>query len=113
MAETFSVEMDNQDGVIILKLSGEIDLNSSPQLRNKLSESVGNNRSNVVLDLSGVPYMDSSGVGTLVEAKRMVEKNKAQLFLVNPQTRVFSVLEITHLHRFFTICDTLEEALKA
>lgn len=112
-AKTFRVESSSDGDALILKLAGEIDLHSSPELRLTISDAVNQAKPRLIVDLSNVPYMDSSGVGTLVEAKRMVERNKAQMILVNPQPRVLSVFEITHLDRFFTIRANIEEARQA
>lgn len=111
--KSFRSKMEVDGDALILTLSGEVDLHSSPQLRATISEMIQNAKPRVILDLSGVPYMDSSGVGTLVEAKRLVEREEARLFLVNPQKRVMGVFEITHLDRFFTICASVEEAKQA
>lgn len=111
--KAFQSKMDIDGDALILTLSGEVDLHSSPELRATMSELVQHAKPRVILDLSQVPYMDSSGVGTLVEAKRLVEREEAQLILVNPQQRVMGVFEITHLDRFFTICASIDEAKQA
>lgn len=94
----------------VVQLEGEIDLRSSPDLRSTLLELIDRAPGRVIVDLSGIAYMDSSGVGTLVEMKRRLERNGGRLILAALQPRVRSVFEITRLDKFFTIADSVEEA---
>ncbi len=92
-----------------LEVAGEIDLRTSPQLRSRLLEAPVNASRPLIIDLSKVPYMDSSGVGTLVFAKREIERRGGKVVLFGLQPRVRSVFEITHLEKFFTIVDNEED----
>jgi len=94
-------------------LSGDVDLHHSPELHARLVEIAAERPPRLLLDLRGVPYMDSSGVGTLVEVWRRVGAYKGRLVLFGLNSRVRSVFEITKLDTFFTICDTEEEAARA
>lgn len=106
-------EVRQSDGTTIVELAGDIDMHQSPSLHAALVELVLARPKKLILNLSGVPYMDSSGVGTLVEVFRRVSSYKGAMILCGLTTRVRSVLEITKLDRFFTICQTEEEAAKA
>ncbi len=97
-------------GGSIVHLIGEVDLRTSPSLRSRLMHLLQDNPARIVVDLTRVSYMDSSGVGTLVEAKRLVERKGGQLVLAGLQPRVRSVFEITQLHTFFRIVNTVDEA---
>ena len=66
----------------------------------------------LVVDLSRVDYMDSSGIGTLVEIFRRVKGFEGEMILVALQPRVRGVFEITKLDKFFTIHDSVAEALR-
>jgi anti-sigma B factor antagonist len=94
----------------VVHLAGEIDLRSVPELQSNLLELTRGPLERVVLEMSGVSYIDSSGVGTLVVLKREIERQRARIVLVGLQPRVRSVFEITRLDRFFTIVDSVEEA---
>lgn len=96
------------NGTIVVAVRGEVDLKTSPELRDVLlSQARGAQR--LIVDLAGVAYMDSSGVGTLVYVKREVERGHGQLILAGVQARVRSVLEITQLHKFFKIVASASE----
>ncbi len=94
----------------VVILHGEVDLRSSPRLRGALLELLEDRPARLIIDLVGVTYMDSSGVGTLVEIKRRVEQAGGKLVLIGMQQRVRSVFEITRLDRFFTIAASADEA---
>ena len=97
-----------------MRLKGEVDLRSSPELRKRLSELVeGRTPRLVILDLSGVEYVDSSGVGTIVELKRRALRTGGDVVLVGLQPRVRSVFEITRLDKFFKIAQSIDEARQA
>ena len=95
------------------RLIGEIDLRNSPRLRAALLEIATGKPRRVILDLSSVSYVDSSGIGTIVEFKRRVDPTGEVLVLVGLQARVRGVLEITRLDHFFRIMDTVELAREA
>jgi len=97
----------------IVELYGDVDLHHSPDLHATLIDALSDHPSRLIINLSGVPYMDSSGVGTLVEVFRRVSAYKGKMVLCGLTPRVRSVMEITKLDRFFTICDTEEQAAQA
>ena len=104
------VETTAVNGVTVVRVSGDVDLQSSPQFRELLLDALAGSRGTLRIDLSQVHYMDSSGVGTMVYVKREVERAGRRVVLIGLQPRVRSVFEITHLDQFFTIVRSLEEA---
>jgi anti-sigma B factor antagonist len=67
----------------------------------------------MILDLSGVPYVDSSGLGSLVSASTSCRKAGRRLALTGVNKRVLKVLEITHVENVFLMFPRLEDALEA
>ncbi len=94
----------------IVMLSGDIDLHRSPSLHEALVAVTNEQPRRLVLNMTDVPYMDSSGVGTLVDVFRRVAKYQGKLVLCGLTARVKGVFEVTKLDRFFTICDSPEQA---
>ncbi len=90
------------DGVVLTP-SGEIDLARSPSMRAQVANAMKAKPKRLVVDLSGVPYMDSSGVATLVEALQGTRKIGAKLVLCGLTPRVRSILEISRLDTVFSI----------
>lgn len=97
----------------VVVLGGDVDLHQSPALHATLVDLAGERPKRLMLDLSGVPYMDSSGLGTLVEVFRRVSAYKGKFVLFGLNDRVRSVFEISKLDRFFTICDNEDQAGQA
>ena len=89
------------DGKCLIKVNGEIDLYSSPELRTALTKAVPNARNGVGIDLSEVAYMDSSGVATLVEGLRAASQSNRAFVLVAPSGPVMKVLQLSRLDTVF------------
>jgi len=104
-------EVTSQDDAAIVKLAGEIDMNHSPAMHQALLEVLKSQPRRLIVDLADVSYMDSSGVGTLVDALRRVHGYGGKMALVAVAPRVLSVLQITKLDQFFEIHSTVQEAL--
>jgi anti-sigma B factor antagonist len=97
------------EGTIVV-LTGDVDLHHAPALHAQLVKVASERPQRFILDFSDVPYIDSSGVGTLVEVFRRVTAYKGKMALFGLNDRVRSVFEITKLDRFFTICKDEQEA---
>ena len=111
--QPLKITVTNDPGGVLVSLAGEIDLRSSPTLRTELLQIGERKAARVIISLEGVNYVDSSGVGTLVEFKRRSERGGGgRVVLVGLQPRVRSVFEITKLDQFFTIATSLDEARK-
>jgi anti-sigma B factor antagonist len=108
----FQVRIADETDATIVRTAGEIDLQHSPTLRSSLLALAERKPRRVIVDLSAVTYVDSSGVGTLVEFKRRLERGGGEVILAGLQPRVRSVFEITKLDQFFTIVPTVDEARK-
>jgi anti-sigma B factor antagonist len=108
-ARPLQVQAKETSGRAVVHVAGDVDLRSSPQLRDQLLELARDADGDLLVDLSEVSYMDSSGVGTMVFVKREVEKSGGRMVLIRLQPRVRSVFEITHLTKFFKIVESLDE----
>ncbi|KFF94946.1 STAS domain-containing protein [Streptomyces europaeiscabiei] len=90
MAVTFEVtdgeqgEQGEQGEWAVLHVSGEMDLVTSPLLRQRVHEAVADGRRSLVLDLSGVVFCDSTGVGVLVATRRLMRSCRGRLRLILP-----------------------------
>ena len=98
----------------IASIRGEIDLHFSPELRTEILDLLNRQKPRrLVVDLSLVPYIDSSALAVLVEALKRILKVGGKVCLVGLQPRVKGLLEIARLSSIFTICVSVEEALAA
>jgi anti-sigma B factor antagonist len=98
-----NIEEKEADGSCLIAVSGEVDLYTSPQLRAAVTKAVSKTRGPVRVDLSGVAYMDSSGVATLVEGLRAASGAAASFVLVAPSHAVMKVLQLSRLDSVFDI----------
>ena len=104
-------QIRNDGGRVILDLAGDVDMHSSPALREELLKVVNRGSDVVVINLQDVEFMDSSGLATLVEALQLTRKQKSKLKLINLCHRVRSIFEIARLDAIFEIFDSEAEAL--
>ena len=100
--------------VAVVEVAGELDLHSAPQLRAELNRALENNASpRIVVDLAGVTFLDSTGVGVLVGALKRAREAQGALYFCGAQTRVRRVFEITGLIGALPLFVTRDEALAA
>ena len=95
---------------VVASLAGDVDLESSPRARELLLGLVRGGR-DVLVDLSAVSYIDSSGVASLIEAFQLARRGGTGFALVAPNPAALRVLELARLDRVFTIHATLRDAL--
>jgi anti-sigma B factor antagonist len=105
-------QIKEERGKQIVELRGEIDLESSPKARQVLLKVVDQGKP-ILVELSGVSYMDSSGIASLVEAYQKAKKKGAEFALVNVNPSVLRVLNLARLDKVFTFYENLESAFNA
>jgi len=98
-------------GVTLVTPTEDIDMSRSPALRSVIKSELKPGCERLIIDLSGVQYMDSSGLATLVEAMRIAKTQSVTLHLASMTAKVRAIFEIARLDAFFSIKDTLQEAL--
>ena len=103
-------EVREEGGAIVVSFEGDVDLQTSPDVRKVLLECVGRGQS-VVVDLSGIGYIDSSGVASLVEGFQTARKSGHNLVLASVSDGALRVLKLARLDKVFTICDSIEDGL--
>jgi anti-sigma B factor antagonist len=107
------IRKSEEDGAHILQLEGEIDLHASPKLRTALHDLVEKKAPALVADFSGVKYIDSSGLATLVEYVRDSKAYGGRIALFGLQPKVKMVFELVRLNELFTLADSKAAALAA
>ncbi len=97
-----NVETHKTDSATTVTVTGEVDLESSPELWADLQRRIVAD-ADVRVDLNGVDYMDSTGVAVLVRALKQAQQVKSVLTLVRPSPRVEAVLDLARLSSLFNI----------
>ncbi|MFH8467559.1 STAS domain-containing protein [Streptomyces sp. NPDC017991] len=104
---TLRVTEGEQRGWTVVRVSGEMDLVTSPVLRQRVHEAVADGRRDVVLDLSGVLFCDSSGVSVLIASRRLIRSCQGRLRVILPAqgaedgSHVNRVLDALGVRRLF------------
>ncbi|MBC9727145.1 STAS domain-containing protein [Streptomyces sp. TRM68367] len=117
MVVAFNVTGDEQGGWAVLRVSGELDLVTSPVLRQRVHDAVADGRHSLVLDLSEVLFCDSSGVGVLIAARRLIRSCQGRLRLVLPArgaaegSHVNRVLAALGVRRLFDVHPDVSSAV--
>ena len=94
----------------LIALSGEADVSNSDQLRDLLDAEVVKQPAHLIVDLSGVSFMDSSALHALLRANRALDRQGGVLSLVAPQEAVARTLSLTASDRLVPVYDSVEEA---
>jgi anti-sigma B factor antagonist len=103
----------DRDGVTVLSAHGEIDVATAPQLRQEIVEIASAGSGPLVIDLEGVDFLDSTGLGVLVSGLKRFRTLGSDVLLVLTKTRILRVFDITGLTQVFAILATVDEAVAA
>jgi len=107
--EIQSRQADN--GVTVVAPTGRLDVAGAPTVKEAISEALKNGSPKVVLDMEGISFVDSTGLGSVIAALKQIRSSKGDLRLAAPNQQVRVVLELTTLDRVFPYYSSVEEAL--
>jgi len=94
--------------VFVMSLEGELDMSNSPDVRNALLPLFKDEPTHIVVDLSRVPYVDSSGIATFVEGLQLSRKNNVRFTLAGATPTVEAVFDLAYLKNVFEMVPSLE-----
>lgn len=97
------VRVENVEGRTLISVAGDIDVATVDQLEQALTGAIEGGATDLVLDLAGVPFLDSTGVGAIVVAEQRLRRQEAKFALRSLQALPLRVLEIGGLTKIFTI----------
>jgi len=98
-------------GTALLRVAGEVDMLSSPTLRDNIAAALGEARQRLIIDLEGVEFLGTSGLAALVEGRSSAAERNTELWLVCSRRQVLRPLRIAGLIDLFHVADTLPDAL--
>ena len=102
----------NGDNVYLVKLSGELDLYSSEQLKEVIMKIIVNKTERFIIDLNKIDGINSAGIGALVSIFSTLKKLNCPLVIIAEEGPALDALEVTRLKRYFSIAGSLKEALE-
>ena len=109
----FSVKIREAGAVTLLDVSGRLTSFETGALRDSISRLLKQGRKDIVLNLSGLQYLDSSGIGELARAYVTVVKQSGQMKVIGLSSKIEEVLKITQLYQVFPEFPDEEAALKS
>ena len=98
-------------GAAVVTLSGRLDLLSAGEVKQQLTKAVADGRKKLVVDLSGVTFVDSSGLGALISGLKAARLAGGDLRIARPGEQARVILGLTTLDRVMKPYGTVEEAL--
>lgn len=110
MGMELDIQIDQSQDMCVVTLVGEVDVYTAPRLKEKLVSAIEGGCSNVVIDMEGVGFIDSSGLGVLVSALRRARERDGSVRLVCTRDNILKILRITGLDKVFPIFSEKSEA---
>ena len=106
------LDVGERDGVTLVRVTEKrLDAAAAPAFKARVSDLIAGGASRIVVDLSGVAFVDSSGLGTLVSALKQLG-SRGDLALAGVQPAVAKLLQLTRLDRVFRTFPTAEDAVR-
>jgi anti-sigma B factor antagonist len=110
MTENLFLETRRTGDWTVVEAKGEVDLYTAPRLKERVAELASSGHPRLAVNLAGVEFMDSTGIGVLISGLKRCREAGGDLALVAPREPVRKVLSITGLDRVFPIHDSVEQA---
>ncbi len=102
-----------EEGVAIIEAAGDVDVYSAPAFRQQIVKLVDAGHIHVVVDLDGLEFLDSTGLGVLVGGLKRVRAHRGSLRIVCSREHIIKPFRITGLTKVFAIHPSLDEATEA
>lgn len=107
------LNLDEKGGITVVRINGDIDINTSPEVKQTFERLVKDKTASVVINLDDVGYVDSSGLATLVEILKKLRSSGGKLKLSNLSAKVLGLFEITKLNKLFDIANDEDSAINS
>jgi anti-sigma B factor antagonist len=99
-------------GIAVIRGDGRLNMVSGPALRESVKRRIDAGEPRIVVDLSGVPFMDSSGLGALISCLKSAREASGDLRIVSPSTQVAMVLTLSNVDKILTPYESVEAAYR-
>jgi len=106
-----AMKTESKNGLVVCRVEGEIDITRSPDLKKAFDKLISQKTPKIVVELSKVSYVDSSGLATLVGILKGMRSYGGRMKLAGMSQKVKSLFEITKLDKLFEIAASEEEAI--
>ncbi|HHV25613.1 STAS domain-containing protein [Anaerosalibacter bizertensis] len=103
MALNVNINYDNERNIWIVKPVGEVDIYTSPKLKEKLLKSLKEKETDLLIDGEKLDYIDSTGLGVLISILKKVKESENNIILINLKSNIRKLFDITGLDKVFII----------
>ena len=101
------------DNIVVISVNGKIDIQTSPQVKTEVLNVAESNVNNIFLDFSNVTFINSSGLGGLINLLKELKKKGITLSVLTPSSFIVNLFKLTQLDKIFNIYDKLDDVLNA
>jgi len=98
-------------GVVVVALTGEIDLYTCPEFKQELLRVIADGATLVVVDLTKTTFIDSTALGVIIRGVERLKQRDGRLVVVCADPNIVKIFEVTGLNRIFSVYDSRDEAL--
>jgi anti-sigma B factor antagonist len=105
--------LNDSSGISVIRVAGEVDIYTAPDLRYLVNQTIDSGAKDLVIDMSEVTYMDSSGFGTLLGATKRLRPDGGSIGLAACSEAIERMLRITRLDTIFGVFSRVDEAVDA
>jgi anti-sigma B factor antagonist len=98
-------------GATVFAVNGELDIYTAPELKERLASLIEGGTHQLILDLEGLEFLDSTGLGALLGALKKIRSHDGYIDIVCTQRRILRIFKITSLDKVFGIYDSASDAL--
>jgi anti-sigma B factor antagonist len=102
MSGNMTIEKDNLKDCLIVRLKGEFIFDEVNKFESFVKQNIGKNK-NIAVDMLGLQFLDSSGMGSLVKLLNLIKQKSGQFYLVNVNEEIMKIIEVADLLSFFKI----------
>lgn len=107
------IKMEEKEGVVVCRVKSDVDINSSPDVRDYFERLTREKKEKILIDFETVDYVDSSGLATFVEILKNMRAYGGKLKIINLTDKVQGLFEITKLDKLFDIATSETDALNS
>jgi anti-sigma B factor antagonist len=100
----FSVSPEQQGTLSVLRIHGDVDITTAPQLKEAVVAALERGATSMALDLSGVAYLDSIGLGVLITARKRTAERGGTVYLIGVGEKIHRVLRLLSMEKIFQLC---------
>lgn len=109
-----NLDFKDIDGKLVVAVSGELDHHSSDEVRNKVDDYIRfKGYKNVILNFSGVTFMDSSGIGVVIGRYKKLNSSGGNICIASARESVKRVFELSGMLKIINIYDSVDEAVRS